>query len=208
MPQPLSKIAIANLALKMNSQKPIVSLDQDAVEARVIKEYFDVARLAALREHDWKFARIRKELTAATGETVLGWAYVWDYPDDCHVVRKVFVDTTAPNPDPVEWAQYFGPVTGKQLICTNEVDANNKCYAQFTYTAEGADSVNIGVYDPLFALAFAAMLAYLTAKPLTGKQGDFATFETILNRAKLADAREQRVLSTRKNESEFLSVRG
>lgn len=215
MPQTLAKLDIANLALALIGQKPIASADTAwalTTEAAKVKAVWETARLTALRDHVWKFARERVALTAVSTETYDGYDYVWDYPTDAVVIRKVFVDATAENPDPVTFAQFRGPAGKKVFLATNARDAENKCYAEITYGGEGAQAAEYLNYDPTFVMAFAAQIGYLVAGPLTGDDKIMAKMATLyqgyINTAKNRDAREERILSTRKGQSTIISARG
>ncbi len=217
MPQPLTKAGIANLALAFLGQKPIPATDTawtTTTEAIKVKAVWDNARLIALRDQAWKFARRRIELTAVTGvgaDTYHGFDYVWAFPANTHIIRKVYIDTTAPNPDPIEFAQFNG-ASGSVRLATNLRDDDDKCYAETTYTAEVTDDAQYLTYDPYFVTAFALQIAYLVAMPLTKdknlENSMVEKYNAAINKAKTIDANEERILSTRKGESTFLSSRG
>lgn len=215
MPQALTKAGIANLALTLIGQKPIPAADTawtTTTEAIKVKAVWENARLIALRDHNWKFAKRRIELTAVTNDTYSGWDYIWAYPSTTHHIRKVYVDTDSANPDPVQYAQFNGAVSGLDRIATNDVDDDDKAYAECTYTGEGTSDAQYLTYDPMFVTAFALQVAFMLALPLTGDKGladrMAAQYQAVLRRAKLLDSNEDRVLSPRKNESTFLTARG
>jgi hypothetical protein len=219
MPQPLTKVGIANLGLQgLLGQKPIPLTDTTWTttnEAIKAKSVWETARLSTLRDHAWKFARRRIELTAVAApnlDTYIGWDYVWAYPSSTHLVRKVFIDSTSANPDPIEFALFNGEISNLDRIATNEVDGDGKCYAECTYTGEGTADAQYLTYDPQAALALAAQLAYLLALPLTGNENKakqmLQIYANAISRAKATDALEERILSVRKSDSDFLIARG
>ena len=214
MPQPLTKAGIANMALSLIGQKPIPATDTTWVttkEAIAVAAVFETARLCTLQAVNWYFARTRIALVPASGatpETLSGWEYVYDYPASNHYVRKVFVDTSAPNPDPVEFIKFFGPTTEKLYLAT-QYDA---CYAETTNTSVGTTIDHYLLYDALAAMALACLVAALVAKPLTGKDSEMERMQKLygqfIDRAVLQNAKEQNLTSTRKTESDVLTARG
>jgi hypothetical protein len=84
-----SKIEICNLALSEIGSDTIVSLDDNAKEARLCRLYFDRTRDRLLRSHDWNFARKRQDL-ALLSDTYSKWTYAYAYPSDCICVREIY----------------------------------------------------------------------------------------------------------------------
>jgi hypothetical protein len=170
-----------------------------------------MARLTTLTAVNWRFARTRIPLVAASGatpETFTGWSYVYDYPASNHYVWKVFTDTSAPNPEPVEYIKFFGPVTEKLYLAT-QLDA---CYVEATNTSVGTTIDHYLLYDALAAMALACQVSALVAVPLTGKTSEMERmlklYSTYIDRAILQNAKEQKVDSVQKEESSLLSARG
>jgi hypothetical protein len=213
MPQPDTKTEIANLALTFIGQKPITLFGETTtIESQKVSIVWPTARLAVLREHNWSFARQRIALVASTDDTLYGWDYAWTYPTDTHIIRKVFIDTTAEKPDPIPYVLFNGTTKNGLLIATNLIDDEDKCYAETTFTSEGTSSANLAVYDPIFIEMFAAKLGMLLAFPLTGDKdiysGMVQMYNVALAKAKSIDANEERLISTRKKNNELKSSRG
>jgi len=219
MPQPLTKAGIANMALSLIGQKPIPATDTTwttTKEAVQVAAVWEMSRLTTLQAVNWKFARTRIALVAATAsgtpsvgpETFIGWEYVYNYPASNHFVRKVFVDTSAPNPDPVEFVKFFGPVTEK-LYLAAQYDA---CYAETTNTSVGTTIDHYLLYDALATMALACQVAALVAKPLTGKDTEMERmiklYGQYIDRAIFQNAREENLKSTQKETSSLITARG
>jgi hypothetical protein len=211
MPQPLTKAGIANMALSLIGQKPIPTADTTwttTKEATQVAAVWETCRLVALRAVNWNFARVRAALVTEAVETLTGWDYIWDYPSDKHYIRKVFVDTTSANPDPVEYLPFYGTATEAYYLATKEA----ACYYEGTDTSVGTTHDHYLLYDPIFSMSLACLVASLIAKPLTGKESETTRmsnmYDRFIDRAVLQNAREGKVTSTLKNESEFITSRG
>jgi hypothetical protein len=214
MPQPLTKAGIANMALSLIGQKPIPSTDTTWVttkEAVQIAAVWEMARLTTLTAVNWRFARTRIPLVAASGvtpETFTGWEYVYDYPASNHYVWKVFVDTSSPNPDPVEYVKFFGPSTEKLYIATQYDD----CYVEATNTSVGTTIDHYLLWDALATMALACQVAALIATQLTGKSTEMERmlklYGVYIDRATLQNAKEQNLKSTKKETSDLVTARG
>lgn len=212
MPQTLTKLGIANLALTFIGQKPIAATDTNwALTNEAIKTLavWQAARLTTLRDHTWKFARQRAALVAATTDTFLGFEYIWSLPTNEAIIRKVFVDSESANPEPIQWAQFHGATSGAVLIATNDVDDEDKCYVEYTYTGEGTSGAEYLNYDSIFVTAFAAQVAFLLCTPLGGDEKKMANlYQVMINKAKDRDAREENIAPVRKDRSSLISSRG
>lgn len=133
MPQPLSDVDIANLALAEVNQKPILSLGDANELARMCKRWYAPMRRQLLEECDWTFARkvfklnLIGEFTgvgdfpdwAASGDSdsdddenvtahnaVYPWAFIYAYPPNVRFVHKVY---NVHSPSGLsEWSGYAG----------------------------------------------------------------------------------------------------
>lgn len=91
-------IYICNMALGAcgNTQK-IRGFDDQTVQAIVCSEFYDIVRVSLLEEFAWKFATITDDLTLVTDETHDQYTYVYEYPEGCLKVQKVFAETDGEN---------------------------------------------------------------------------------------------------------------
>lgn len=214
MPQTLTKVQIANLALTFIGAKPITAFTDTTQESVKIGLVWEAARMAVLRAHNWKFAKRRITLTVESTITHHGWTYIWDYPSYVAAIRKIYVTPEEIDPDPVDYDVFSG-TDEVMYIATNEVYNNsgtNEAYAEVTYYGETTDEAKLyAQYDSAFAVALAAQAAYLLAQPLTGKnsikEDMLKLYNQVLNEAKLADSREGRVKSVRATTSSFVTAR-
>lgn len=85
-----SKADIGNLALgRLKISKTIADLDEQSTAARVINQFYDQCRQEVLRAFPWGCASRPVQLAQVSGQTYPGWVYVYQYPDDCLMVRCV-----------------------------------------------------------------------------------------------------------------------
>lgn len=86
---PSSNIAIANMALShIGVTTTIAALTEASKEARACNRFLEHVRDTLLEVHDWGFARQRVAL-ALTTDAVNNWQYVYQYPVDCMVARRI-----------------------------------------------------------------------------------------------------------------------
>lgn len=200
-------LALAHLGLPAISNQEF--LTPSTKQAIIIKRYYRPTRDALLREHPWRNATLNVALTIAAGVTIDGWDYVYEYPSavasggeaGAQFIRKIFTDTTAKNPDPIEYKLFHNLVIatgGQTVIAANSEDA----YAEITIM--GVDKISevtptfpgqwVNTYDALFDMAWSYLIAASAAIILTGdksKAEDMVRWHTVyLDKAKLADVRE------------------
>jgi hypothetical protein len=165
-----SKTEICNLALTLLGQKTITSLTEATVSAQKCNLLYDLARDSTLRSHSWNFATRILELTEISDETVTGWDYLYLYPTNALYIKKVFSDeTTTELAEAEKFQEVLSPDTDVKAIATNATPA----YCEYIEKV-----LDVSLYDSLFILALAYMLAAQLAQPLTG---DTKLFQTMLN---------------------------
>lgn len=191
MPQTLEGWEICNLALNSLGRKSIGSLSETSEEAVRCNLVFKPCKAAVLREHDWRFATATEALVAATGTTpfsATGWAYTYDYPDECDFIRKVFIDTESSNPDEVDYEIIQDPSDDALYIGCDYEDA----YVKYT-RGSAADTT---IYDALLLECLVALIASKIAFPLTRDRAveldAIAKYEKALAKAKLSDRQEDK----------------
>jgi hypothetical protein len=218
-------LALAHLGLAAISDAEF--LVPSTKQAIIIKRYYRPTRDALLREHSWKGSTVNVALTIAAGIEIDGWDYVYEYPvavasgsdAGAQFIQKIFTDTTAKNPTPIEYKLFHEMAVadgGQTVIAANEADA----YAEITIM--GDDEISSGspnfpgqgvkTYDPIFKLAWSFLMAAMSAVVLTGdkqKAEDMAKWHAFyLDKAKLADARESNVDTyNARHTSSFASAR-
>jgi len=81
-----SKTEIVNKALTLVGANPIVNIDDDTQNARVVNRVYDISLRSILSETMWRFAT-RRKLLAQSSETLdwydTGEVYVYVKPNDC-----------------------------------------------------------------------------------------------------------------------------
>lgn len=103
MAKPTSPVEICNLALSMLTVSPIASIDppdEGVKAAAACAQWYDPARLEALRASTWGFARKRYTVVAHSEAPAFGWAKKYQLPSD--FVRPVevrFGDTVLTDED-------------------------------------------------------------------------------------------------------------
>ena len=154
---------ICNMALNHIGREQIASLHEETEAARTCKIHYDMQRRVLLRAYTWGFAMKTAKL-ALIDKTVPGWKYVYAYPNDCVMARKIFNEQNT-------WCVLQKNFDGnmdqvilndntKALVC-NHADA----FLQYTYDVKDAE-----LFTEDFAQALSYYLAGAIAVPLTGSQ--------------------------------------
>lgn len=166
-----SAVGICNSALIKLGQDRITSLAENHKRAIFCNEQYDKLRQAVLREHPWKFAIKRAQLTAIAGMPVYEWAYSMILPVDCLRVIST------------EDRQMYTIEGG--LLLSNANILNIKYIS---------DVANASLFDTDFAEALAARIARDLAYPLVQsvslKQMMDEEYKIAIKKAKLASAQE------------------
>lgn len=157
-----NSVEICNLALSHIGSSSIESLSNPKnKEARQCALLYPISRDAALRDHDWGFARKRASL-ALTDLKIEGWDFVYQYPSDCLSPREIYNHISYPAK--VEERVPFE--TGANGDLTGNVILTNEENALLIYTAK---LENTNLFDALFVEALSWRLAADLAIPIKGK---------------------------------------
>lgn len=152
-----SEIGIVVSALLELGEEPVVSLDQDAERARVMRELYAAERDGLLEEHPWNFATHRATLARLAEAPAFGPAHAFQLPADCLTVLEVL---------PAEAAHQ---VEGGRLL----TDSGE---AAVRYVRRVADA---NAMPPTFRAALAARLAAKAARKLTGSSTEKERLENL-----------------------------
>jgi hypothetical protein len=152
-------IDVCNLALNHLGLGTIASLAETSKSALKCSAFFNMARDAVLRAHEWNFAEKEEALALISDETLTGWEYLYVVPAKCLKIRSVFTEDTLEIPEPQPFKIGLSPVTAVKAIATDLEDAYIK------YTRQVDDP---SLWDPLFVMALSFYLAWLLAAPLCG----------------------------------------
>ena len=151
---------IANLALSHIGGGTITDLDERTKEARLVKRFFEIARLASLEKYDWSFARKHRILADSDSYPTGEWVYAYDLPLDCVAPRLILPELAQGerNPFTVE-ASDDG---ARKILMTDISEATLK----YTF-----DQKNNHMFTPNFVSHFSHRLASLIAYNQTKKTG-------------------------------------
>lgn len=182
-----SKVEIWNKALgHLSSNKLVSNPNENSMEAKQCRIFYDGAREAALRDYPWAFAK-RQQTLALTGTAPDGWDYQYAYPSDCLSIRRIYniADPKSEEQKPIKYTVAQNPDGAGRVIWTDQAEA------QLIYTRNVDD---VSYFDPQFEEALSLILAARLAKPINGKRQDFLdameAYRIELNKAKTADANE------------------
>ena len=172
-----SVVSICNLALQMLDAKPITSINDDSKLARACKRAYEPARDEVTVQYEWRVARKRASLPAATEKPEFGWSNQYKWPADCiRLLRPNYDGIWNGTPVP-------GDMEGR-LFMTDASAPLRVWYLKYmTVPSE---------IDPLFARAIAARIAADIGREITGKDGYVTVaenrFSKILAKAEQIDA--------------------
>lgn len=175
-----SEVDIVNGALRRLGDKPITSLTDDTVRARLANGLFTEVRDSVLRAHPWNCAVNRVELALIVATPSHGYDYQFQLPTDPYCLRILSVNALLGDNDPGdEWK-----VEGRKLLC-------NSSTAKIRYIGQVTDPNN---FDSMLYEAIMLRMAAEMAYPITGSTS-VATlmwnlFETKMKEARGVDGQE------------------
>src|SRR6185437_4149996 len=149
----VSSVTIANRALQRLGATRISSLDQNHPNARSINAMYDTTRRRLLRLYAWGFSKMRASMAADATQTVYG--ELNRYPLPNNFVRLI----RDPGPSPSIAGRHDWEIENGFIVTSDGSPL------QFRYCG---DVTNEGLFDPLFAEAFACTMAYEACEEITG----------------------------------------
>jgi len=178
------KLKIWNLSLANIQETDFISdVDEDSQEANVIRVYYDEVRKAALKRHDWNFARKRVLLAQTANDPAFPWAFEYGYPTDCIQARSIAKGSPRFPEIPFETSTQGN----QRVILTNQPEA---C---LVYTF---DQLVEGHFSDSFVIYLSWEISAVIAMPITNKRANKiaavgqATVELLI--AKSENMNEQR----------------
>ncbi len=158
----VSDTFIANAALEqIGAKSGIQNLNENSVEAKACKFWYDFCRVHVLEAYNWGFARKRLSLASSSDDPPEGiWGYRYQYPVDCVKAREIenpLGDTYDAIPFEIEQTS---DGTAKTIL----TDADE---AILIYTR---DVQQTSLFPAHFIDTLAAQLASRIALKLTGKR--------------------------------------
>ena len=168
-----SQVEICNRALsRIGHQQRIAAITDNTAPARACLTWYDQIRQSMLRDRPWPFAQRYVALGRIVADPNPDWGYAYRYPTDFLKIYRVYSTTGTTSGTTIyatlglvvsvpSFAQVppwqIGSDTQGRIIYTDLADAN----AGGTWDVDDE-----GIWDPLFAEAFAWRLAYEIAPGL------------------------------------------
>lgn len=177
-----TKTEICNYALGHIGKPTVTNIDtENSTEAKYCRRFWDMARQAVLRDHNWNFATKRRTLALLTHE-LDDFAYVYRYPTDCLKAQSI-VNPAGKQQPPIKFKVM--QIDGVTVIATDQAEA------VLEYTV---DETNPAVFDSQFIDGLAWRLAVYISGPLTRDktltQVCTTWYVNTINAAKTVDAGE------------------
>lgn len=153
----ISEVGIANIALTQLGARIIISVDDDNIEANMVKVHYDAARDAVLEEREWTFAVKRATLAKLEDPPEWGYGAAFQLPPDTLRVMAVRDDA----PAHVNYNELMNTLDWRREGDTIVCDAN---IARIRYLAQITNPLE---FSPAFVQCLAARLAMEMAIGLT-----------------------------------------
>ena len=173
---------VANMALGILVEAPILSLDDDTKAARLLNLHYETTRQSELTKHAWAFSIFRVELDAlASADAPIGTTYSYGYevPEDALRILPL-TDSGEAHGVSIPWKLEGG------LILSN--------YSSPRLIRYIGNMTDPGDWNALFVEALAARLAMKIAMPLTQKtsilQGAKVVYDEAISEARRINAIE------------------
>lgn len=164
-------VQICNLALgRIGVSQYIEDINDQNVNARSCKQFYDLCRQQVLQDFPWNFARGVVALAELADDPPPGWGYVYRYPTDCLQARAISDESgvrssTWNTRQFLSWDQWAATIPRRQswqvMGDTNQPGARiiiTDIPEAFLWYTVDVDQVN--QFTPLFASALAWKLAF------------------------------------------------
>lgn len=182
--------------------KEIADVDSEkSEEARACRVFYDTAREATLKDHNWSFATKFATLGLVESDPTEEWSYSYRYPSDCLQVRRVLSgmrqDTLASE---IPYRILYD--NAGKLIYTDEGTPD------IEYTANVEET---SLFSAHFILVLSFRLAAFIAPritagdPFSNKEEMLGQYAFELSKAMASDMTE--VVTDKHPESEFIKIR-
>ena len=178
-----SKVQIYNIALNtLGVSTPLENANSSDNKVILLNNYYDLARDFVLKDFDWNFASVLKELSLCSiQEENSQYKYTFNYPNDCICARDIFEKGCYK----LEKFSVASSLSMEKIILCNTL------HPVLRYTRKIDKEIH---YTCEFAMALAYYLASLTSNVICGsiQKGEIAyeKYKQILKRAKLLNAKE------------------
>ncbi len=179
----ISKAQIFNITLNiLGVSMPLENADSNDNRAILLNNYYNLARDFVLKDFDWNFASVFRELSLVEKQNYAsGYKYCYSYPNDCICARDLFES------DNFVMQKFIvsSSLDGQTLILTDTKDAILR------YTKRIDKEI---YFSSEFSMALAYYLASLTSNVIVGsiQKGElaFEKYQKIIKHAKVLNASE------------------
>ena len=156
----ISPVKIANMALShIGSSATIENFDEESIEAKQLKLWYDWARIQTLMALNWNFARKRMSLAPHSDAPPSEWAFRYQYPADAVAIRYI-VNPAGKQADAIPFEIELDSGGNTKSVVTNMAEAE----VVYTY-----DLSTTSLFSPMFINALSFILGSMVAFALTGK---------------------------------------
>jgi len=192
----ICNMALGHLGVKASVASLTITSNSTTAEKKC-ELFYDNARKATLRAHDWGFAERRAELTSVTTSPI-GYTYAYAYPSDCLKIRELYNPLVTSQP--IDYVIVANTAKSGKEVWTNDSDA----YAIYTLDIE-----DVNAFDADFIEMFSYKIAQLVAVPLTGSKKTrkemLEIFHVLKELAEKTDSSEQEV--NKRHTGDFMVAR-
>jgi hypothetical protein len=160
-----TQLEIANMALILLGQEPLLSFDKDSRNGRAVRAFFEAARVGVLEDGQWSFATKRVVLAPDETPPAFGWDQQFTLPSDFLKEQFVLNDLNSNIKYRIESGKLLTDSTAPKLIYTwNQTDYSK-------YTAK---------FIELLAYKLAAKCAYQATNSRSEEQALFSAYSELL----------------------------
>lgn len=159
---------IVNLALDLMGDEPVLDIADNNVRAKSTRRWYDISRKALLRAHTWSFAKKEIILAKDIATPAFSRAFQYSWPSDA---LRILMDNTTDQRDFL--------IKGRKILTDVDTSINIEYIADIESTT---------LFDDLFVVAFASLIAFRSVEKITGsdkkKAGLKADMVDAINEAK------------------------
>lgn len=160
-----TQLDVANMALALLGQEPMLSYDKDSRNGRTVRLFFESARVGVLEDNHWSFATKRVILAPEATTPAFGWTNQFLLPGDFLKEQFVLNNASENISYRIESGKLLANSSAPYLIYT----WNQEDYSQ--YTAK---------FIELLAYKLAAKCAYQVTNSRSEEQALFGAYSELL----------------------------